>query len=679
MALPRYNPSEVRLIDGAATSIAQQAKSSAYQNLASKIDMWSNNLTNDLAKKRAIEAEQQAYKDTLDNKPLHQESVYTVYGQAYNNTRKATYLADTEINIKNKSDELYIKHKNNPDGYLNEMNGYLKGVKEETAIPDIEMAIGLASKKVMDNTYNKLSLVKQEEDRKFQRAKFEEYSGLKSSELINALSAGDIKSADLIRHSLDEYTTSLLQDGIIGDDEFLKMTSDFEFTVNKGVLENKVSASIQADDMESAKSIVDEFNKEIPSGYTPDQYRKTKASINGIYNQSLVRKKAEEKELMGTIKKDLKDGADIYDSGKIPNNSEELDRMAMQLPQEDRKEYELSKQSYEIISQFEFLTLEEQQTEINKLENEEKGTKLSVDVLGKMKKVLSKKKTMSKTDPISMSIQDGLNKPTESISINNNPIKNGDILKQRQQMANVNVTKYGKGADFLLTDEEAKSISSFVMSPTTSVEDVLSVIDTIEANVPDNSNAVYRQINSKGATLFSFVGGLVKDGNRQIAQKVLIGNMIRKENKGAIIAKDVMSDFNATIGNALRYAGPGQREALIEATLSMAAYNAEQQGELGEYGDGKESLKGVIGGVGTKNGQNYILPFGKTEDDVEDYIDELTPDMFTKEFQGMTKENAIKVIQDGQLISVGNGKYMVKYMNGFLYQEGNQPYIMELK
>lgn len=679
MTLPIYNPSEVRLIDGAATSIAQQAKASAFQNLSSKMDMWSNNLSNDLAKQRAIEAEQQAYKDTLENKPLHQESVYTVYGQAYNSTRKATYLADTEINIKNKSDELAIKFKSDPDGYLNEMDGYLKGVRDETKVPDIEMAIGLTSKKVLDNTYNKLSLAKQEEETNFQRVKFEEYAGLKSSELINALSSRDIKSADLIRHSLDEYTTSLLQDGVITDAEYLKMTKDFEFTVNKGVLENEVSGFVDEKNMNGAKKIVDDFNKEIPKGYTPDQYKKVQASINTIYNQALVKQKAERVEYETSIKKDLRDGISVYDSGKIPFNSEQLDRMAMQLNPEDRRDYELSKQSYEIISKFDNLPLEEQQTYINKLESQQTGTKLSVDVLGKMKKVLNDKSSAAKNDPISLSIKDGLNKPTEAISINNDAMRNGDILKERAKMANVNIIKYGKGADLLLTDEEAKSLTSFVQSPTTATSDILAMIDTIETNVPDNADAIYRQINKKGAKLFSYVGGLVKTGNKEVAQNILTGNLIRQENKNAIMTKDVINDFNSEVGNALMYAGQGQREALMEATLSYAAYIAERTGELGEYADGKQALKGVLGGIGQRNDQNYILPFGKTEDDLEDYISELTPDMFPKEFKGMTKENAVKVIQDGQLISVGNGKYMVKYMNGFLYEAGNKPYILELK
>jgi len=678
MPVPRYSAPEVRANVSASGLIAQQ-QANAYQNLSAKMEQWGSFATQEAGKQRAIEAEEQAYKDQMSGKPLHKESVYTIYGQAYNSTRKATYLADTEIDIKNKSNELAIEHKNDPDAYMASMDGYLEGIKKETNIPDIEMALGISSSKVVSNTYNKLATKKQNDDITLQRAKFTQYAGLKSSELINAISSGDLKSADLIRHSLDEYTTSLMTDGVISDSEYITMISDFEFTINKGVAENELNGLLQDGDIAGAKSVVDEFNKEIPKGYTPNQYSKVKASLNKIYNNAYSKIKAEKKIYDTKVKGYLKDGSAVYDAGKIPVNSEELDRLSLTLSEDERKDFELSKQAFGIISEFEELSLPEQQAEVNKLESSEKGSKFSVDIIGKLKKVMSEKTTMSKKDPISLSVAEGLNEPTESISLSNDIATNSDILMKRQQMSGINMSKYGKGADYLLTDEEAKEMTAFITSPTTPIEDILGVINTIETSVPDSSNAVYRQLNKKGAKLFSYVGSIVKQGNNQLATNILMGSRIRKENKGAILTKDIMSDFNAEMGNALRYAGSGQREALIEATLSYAAFKAEEQGELGEYDNGKEALNGVIGGVGTRNDQNYILPFGKTEDDIDDYVDDLTPDMFTNEFQGMSKENAIRVIQDGQLISVGNGKYRVKYMNGFLAEAGNKPFILELK
>ena len=131
----------------------------------------------------------------------------------------------------------------------------------------------------------------------------------------------------------------------------------------------------------------------------------------------------------------------------------------------------------------------------------------------------------------------------------------------------------------------------------------------------------------------------------------------------------------------MQFAGPGQRESLYKSSAAYYAALAEEKGKLDgqlSMSDVSDVISDLTNGVGEKDGQNYFLPKNKTQDDVEDYLDELTVDSFP-EFLGMTKEQGLTTINKGQLISVGEGLYRIRYNRQFLANTDGTPYELKVK
>jgi hypothetical protein len=161
---------------------------------------------------------------------------------------------------------------------------------------------------------------------------------------------------------------------------------------------------------------------------------------------------------------------------------------------------------------------------------------------------------------------------------------------------------------------------------------------------------------------------------------MLRGQMILREQPN-VVPMDIMQwKFNGEVGNAMRYQGAGMRKSLTDATVAYYAAIAEEQGELSKsdapMGLVKQAVAEVTGGVGMKNDQNYFLPPQATEDDVDDWLEELTSKDF-EEVGGISSEDAVELVSRGQLISVGEGKYQVIFQGNRLLNKDNTPFIME--
>jgi hypothetical protein len=118
---------------------------------------------------------------------------------------------------------------------------------------------------------------------------------------------------------------------------------------------------------------------------------------------------------------------------------------------------------------------------------------------------------------------------------------------------------------------------------------------------------------------------------------------------------------------------------MFKSGAALYAAYADETGKTDKnYNGAKKVVDDLTGGIGKQNGQNYFLPKGKTEDDVEDYIDELDRTSLPELF-GMTQANGISIIKKGQLISSGQNKYRVRYQGKYLKTIDNKFYEMEIK
>lgn len=211
MALPRYNPSEVRLIDGAATSIAQQAKSSAFQNLSSKMDAWNNTISSELASIRQQEGQEQAKIDVSKGTFKPKESMLSIYDKAYDNVGKATYIAKTEEDAKTYSELLKNKLNtnpetmNDPDIYSQTFDKYMQTVLSEA--PDEYTKEVLKSSLINygSQQYNSILSIKAKQVEEQNKQGFEDGKKLYVNEYKEAVRSKDPQKIEQAQNKLISF------------------------------------------------------------------------------------------------------------------------------------------------------------------------------------------------------------------------------------------------------------------------------------------------------------------------------------------------------------------------------------------------------------------------------------------------------------------------------------------
>ncbi len=122
----------------------------------------------------------------------------------------------------------------------------------------------------------------------------------------------------------------------------------------------------------------------------------------------------------------------------------------------------------------------------------------------------------------------------------------------------------------------------------------------------------------------------------------------------------------------------GDRKMLKDSALALYMYKAEQGEDLESGLKNKETgtvLTDLTNGTYKRNGQSFFLPKNTHDDMFDDFMDELKPSDF-QNVGGVSPEEAVRITQDGQLVSIGTGGYRVKYKNGWLRTKDNRPFVL---
>jgi len=685
MPLSRYKsadvaPIQTQEVSQGALSATRQAGSN-FESLASKLQSFSKRGFQMAGEAAAAEATVQAANDDASGKEFHKESIHSMYGKAYNNARSASYAANAEIDLTTTSGNLAHEFKGDPEGYRKAMSNYYETMQTEAPTPELKGVIGISGRKVTNHAFGQMSIAKDAEVKATQKMEYVQNVDLKIGQAVNAKSKGDLKTYDLIMSSMTEYTKTMSDNNVISEAEVLKIEDTAAYTIEKGVLENTLDDMLATGNMEQAEGLVSKFNEEIPNNLSTSQYENIQSSLNSKYSKQVRLNSVNEVKAQKANKKTVKTGIDLYNAGKQPENAAQLDDLSLTLSEDDQRDYKIAKEAYGVSASFQNLTLSEQETEINKIESKDISNEFEQKVLNQIKSNFNKVKTMAKNDPMSLSIQQGNVPATDALQVGMLPENFIEAIMIRADSANTNKEIYGNNAGFLFTDQEAAQYSQYLESPDTSIADKLAFIEQIESVVPDNASDVYSQLSKKGSPVTSYAGTLVRNGDSQKAEKLLKGVQILKEVPGIVDYETLNWKLAGKVGNAMQFAGAGQRKSLYKASAAYYAASAEENGKLDgalSMSDVNTVISDLTNGLGEKDGQNYFLPKGKTEDDVEDYLDELNNDR-VPEFLGMTKEQGIATINKGQLISVGEGLYRVRYNRQFLANADGTPYELKVK
>jgi hypothetical protein len=681
MALPRYKPSEVRLDNGG--GVAEQAQASEAQNLANIMSQWQGVAGKELGEQKAHEAQEQAYKDTIDNKPFHKENVYTIYGQAYNTTRKATYSAQLEMDISNKSAELASKFKYDPQGYQNEMQGYMKGIDKETPDSAIKASLAISGEKLISNQTAKLTNAKIERQSKADLATYEVYKEDKQSQLINSIISGDTKSADIIKHQMDEMTTSLLHSNTLSDEKFIEDTAENQFIIKSGVVTGLVQKYIDGGDTESAEEMIKEFNKEIPPGFTSKQHKTVKSSLRTIMAGAKKEERAKAKELKEIANDELDNTIKVLKSNKqvtkLPSDS-----TIKNASPSKRKQLNNIIEANAVLDKFRDLTIVEKEAELRKMKAKEKGTGLDVDVEKELEAMIKEEKAAWDKDPISQGEVEGMYKGVEIEIGDEDLIPN---LQTRLRQSKMNIDEAGQGAWNILTASEADYFGNYLGdNSNATIEEKQSFIATVNSAGDEVATKIYKQIGKKNAYNFVFAGQLSQFGNDEAAQVAMQG-----ANADVKLPEGFKQDLQVKLGGIFRGQKAGEYNTMLKG-LQDYAKGLTMRGV--EVTDGVLStsiddvFEQTIGKVNKYNNSNVILPHGVETDKFEAWLDDIIIKDRPILQEGLRDTTDSFMKGNHQLHYYGNGQYKIWNDNGGngFYERAsndqespdfNKPYILD--
>lgn len=233
------------------------------------------------------------------------------------------------------------------------------------------------------------------------------------------------------------------------------------------------------------------------------------------------------------------------------------------------------------------------------------------------------------------------------------------------------------------TEDEANSLAKQMKDG--SVDDVLEIMTAIQAMGGDASRAALKQLGQKDS-VYAYAAGLQAErGQGAVASDIVRGRKRIEENpaiKDAIGATppDLSSAFMKATGGALLDASPSQSQAIQEA--AVAHYVETTVARTGNTAFDAtaftQSVQAVLGGtqgtpaIDTVNGQPTVLPPGVTGQQMEQALDRMTVDDWTRLSEQNTPPRYVTgevmspddLADEAVLRAIGGGKYRIMLADG---------------
>lgn len=669
-------PRQTNISTDAYTVQTQQAqqKAQGMQNLSERLASFSEMGFKIGAETARKQASQQAVSDvmksfregkgTLDDKSF--AGIDSVYSAAYREAGTATYASMVDIEVDKKSKELQDTYWDNPSAYSTEMKSFIETLRDNAPTPELSATIEINGTKLKNQTAGALTTAKNKRIKAQQAEIFIQDNNNKTFQAINLLSNGEAEDGLFLLGKQEEKLQSLVADGSISPAQAEKINYDTRYQVARGVAINEVQFLLDGGDLEGAMETIQAY-KESDDQLGIKENEAIQDELMSLVNNKLRQNKANDKIAKDSADILISDSIKVFTSGKnpyTPDTRERIEYAKSIVGPKKAHEFEVAEIVYNIEKSYSSLTLQEQKVVLSKYLASEKGTRESVEIQNKLKANLKDRFDKSKNDPITLGVEQGLNQPTRAIDINNGIADVTDILIQRYRQSQVNKATYGNQADLIFTPEEAESLSAYVNSSDTSIDDQLSIINAIQTATNGDTRAAFNQLNKKGATTFAYAGSMIAEGKREVARGILHGQQTMR----AIGPQDYIKDFRVTlmskVGNAMFYnTDKMAKEALVDSALAYSVFLAEQKGNATDLkGISKsQALKDLTNGIHKRNSQDFFLPKNVNEDSFDEWVEEkVTPNDF-EGVANISPEQAYLLFSGNKskLVSSGPGKYVI--------------------
>lgn len=651
-------------------AVVRQATSN-IDSLANRLESFSKQSLQVAGSQAADEATTQAAKDDAQGKEFHKESIHTIYGKAYNNSRSASYAANSEIDLVTTSGRLSQEFSGDPIGYRNAMKEYTDTLQADAPTPELASVINISGRKITNHAFGKLSIAKDAEIKAFQKEEYSQNVNLKIGQAINAKASGDQKTFDLIMSSMTQYTATMQESGVLTSEEVLKVKDIAEFTINKGVAEQNITDLVSQGNFEKALDTVNKFDEKIQEGYTPKEWKAVSSSMNSILSAGLKRQKL----LNAQIKKDadnkINDSIKIMKNGKYPDTPVTDDDLINASPSVVEK-FKTQETVSDILNQFNEFTLVQKEAKLNEFKASPEASKIDIDVMKGLEQNIKEVRQAWTKDPMSQGQSIGLY-VLEPIDITD-PISIPAILNERLINADLNQEEAGAGAFKLLTEQEGNAFSDFMAgdNPISDKQQMISVIAQSGEGIADR---VFKQVGQKKAYNFAFAGDLALIGNESASLRVLQGKNADVTLEAGL-KQDIQSQLSGVFNNFTAEDFNKNFRGIIDYVKGKII-----TGE--DIGSASEIIEETIGRPLKYNSKQTILPFGVEKGDFETWLDDIVIENRPALTKGLNDLTDTIFNGEYQLHHAGNGKYLIwndNNGNGFYAtttDDDTKPFILE--
>jgi hypothetical protein len=274
--------------------------------------------------------------------------------------------------------------------------------------------------------------------------------------------------------------------------------------------------------------------------------------------------------------------------------------------------------------------------------NQEAGKLIDVDSYGKM---LATEQAIQKalaSDAFEFGVQQGIVSPE--------PFDYTDpaSLTARQQDASILSEHYGVPVA-PLNNRELSELASGIEGMT--VNEKVALAGTLS-----QAPALWGKLDEKNQKMFAMAGAI---GDRDIATAIFTGEeMLRNKLAKPPTATDYLSTFEDYVQDIY---GNDDKAAVLQAALSHYSATATPGDEF-DSGAFEDSLTAVAGDIPKLNGFKTVMPRGVTEDQFENFVDNIDADYIASlgGVANLTNEDAVDAIGRSRLYAVGDNAYEVR-------------------
>jgi len=560
-------------------------------------------------------AKKQAAQDDIEKKPFHEESVRTLYGRAYNETRSASYAANSEIAIAEQSTKFALEAKGDPDVYASSMKDFVDSLSAKAPTPELQSVIGISGKKVMNSQYGKLQIEKAAQLKLGRIQEFEQSRKLNEARLINAIADGDNATADLIKEGMLTYATTMLFNDDLTEDELAKYSKESIHAVDKGVQERKMQDLLDDGKFKEAQAMI---NDEIPEGKTYKEHNEIQTSLKRIISTKAKEQTANIAKVKEAAKIKAKNEIEVLKSGQTPKNTVAPDEFNT-LSTADKNNLVIARDVARIYNTIE-VDQNGQPRTLSQLSNivmngvvdqngnvvipgettTGKETVVSVRVFEALKKTLKDRTAAWTNDPMTQGEIEGNYKLTVPLDPNNV----APFLKERMDAATANKSTIGLGGNTLLKKSEVETISQFIEGADDKQK--LALAKQISSQGIDVAQKVFNQLikSDKTAGTFAFAGTLANQGKRAVANAMLKGH-----NADVTLPEGYKAEIDTEIKGILPRANQTEYNAVkrgIEDYMKGLAITGEDV----SVDDVDSYVEAIMGEMPNINGRKTIMPPG---------------------------------------------------------------------